>query len=243
MASPTPVFIVCSPRARVGRTLLARLLVEYFKADDRPIAAFDANPDNFALCDQLPGDTAIASLNDVRGEMALFDQIINADGIPKVIDLGAGPFDRFVAVAQEIDFVGEAHRCGVAPVALYLVDADPRSNQGYRVLRERLRQLPLIPVVNAVLPGFGHGAVKAPPTPDGEPPMEIPRLSPVVRGVIARPSFSISGYMTGDVDQTTELFGWIRHMFVQFRELELRLTLANLKPSLDAELRRVVRDS
>lgn len=242
MSRQTPVFIVCSPRTRVGKTLVARLLVDYCKTEGRPVAAFDANPENFALAEHLPADTAIASLHDVRGEMALFDQLVAGDGTAKVIDLGAGLFDRFFAVAQDIDLLGEAHRCGIAPVALYLVDADPRSNQGYRVLRERLPRLALIPVVNTALPGLRSGATSLPAAPGGEPPLEIPRLSPVVRGVVERPSFSFSAYMTGDVDRTTELYAWTRQMFVQFREIELRMLLANLQPSLDAELRRLVQE-
>ena len=36
-----PLYIVCSPRKGVGKTLLARLLAEFYFAHDRPIAAFD----------------------------------------------------------------------------------------------------------------------------------------------------------------------------------------------------------
>jgi len=240
MPRQTPVFIVCSPRAGVGKTLVARLLIEYFKTERQPVVGFDANPDNFAMADQLPADTAIASLLDVRGEMALFDQLVSADGTVKVVDLSAGLFDRFFAVAQDIGFVREARQSGVVPVALYLVDADPRSSQGYRVLRDRLRQMTLVPVVNTAIPGLRFRADNLPTAPGGEPPLDIPRLTPLVRGVIARPSFSVSGYMSGQADETTELFGWIRHMFVQFREIELRMLLANLSPSIDAELRRIV---
>ena len=50
----TPVFIVCSPLPRVGKTLVARLLVEFFVADERPVAAFDLNPDGYALAAQAP---------------------------------------------------------------------------------------------------------------------------------------------------------------------------------------------
>jgi len=71
----TPIFIVTSSRPRVGKTLIARALTEYFCAQRRLVAAFDVNPDEFRLIDHLPAYTAAASLNDTRGEMALFDQL------------------------------------------------------------------------------------------------------------------------------------------------------------------------
>ena len=40
-AGTGPLYIVCSPRRNVGKTLLARLLAEFYFAHDRPVAAFD----------------------------------------------------------------------------------------------------------------------------------------------------------------------------------------------------------
>ena len=105
MPEPTPVFIVTSSRPRVGKT--ARALTEYFCAQRRPVAAFDVNPDEFKLIDHLPAYAAASSLNDTRGEMALFDQLVLEDQVPKVVDLGHQPFDRFFAVMQQIDFATE----------------------------------------------------------------------------------------------------------------------------------------
>jgi len=70
MQRQTPIFIVTSPRPRVGKTLVARALTEYFLALRKPVAAFDVNPDEFKLIDYLPAYTAAASINDTRSEMA-----------------------------------------------------------------------------------------------------------------------------------------------------------------------------
>ena len=58
MQRRTPIFIVTSSRPRVGKTLIARALTEYFCAQNRPVAAFDVNPDEFNLIDHLPAYTA-----------------------------------------------------------------------------------------------------------------------------------------------------------------------------------------
>ena len=60
MERRTPIFIIASPRPRVGKTLLARTLAEFFRSEDRPVSAFDCNPGEFALVDYLPGYTAVA---------------------------------------------------------------------------------------------------------------------------------------------------------------------------------------
>ena len=83
MARRTPVFIACSPRPRVGKTLLARLLTEFYRAEGRPVAAFDVNPNEFMLVDYLPRYTAVASIGDTLGQMALFDELITPDEPPR----------------------------------------------------------------------------------------------------------------------------------------------------------------
>ena len=143
------------PRPRVGKTLIARALTEYFCAQSRPVAAFDVNPDEFKLIDHLPAYTAAASLNDTRGEMALFDQLVLEDQVPKVVDLGHQPFDRFFAVMQQIDFAAEARRRAIAPMVLFIADPDERARQGYAMLADRFPDLPLVPVFNENVPQVG----------------------------------------------------------------------------------------
>lgn len=137
MERRTPIFILASPRPRVGKTLLSRLLAEFFHADGRSVMAFDVNPDDFALVDYLPAYTAVATVNDVQGQMALFDQLVVPDGMPKVIDLGYTMFEKFFSVMQEIAFEREAQQKSVAPVVLFVADGDRRTRQGYDMLRDR----------------------------------------------------------------------------------------------------------
>jgi hypothetical protein len=60
----------------------------------------------------------------------------------------------------------------------------------------------------------------------------IPRLSPIVRGVIDRPGFSFGAYMANQQGGPTEVHGWISTIFAEFRDLELRLLLGQLQSSL-----------
>jgi hypothetical protein len=232
MQRRTPLFIVTSSRPRVGKTLIARALTEYFCAQSRPVAAFDVNPDEFKLIDHLPAYTAAASLNDTRGEMALFDQLVLDDQVPKVVDLGHQPFDRFFAVMQQIDFAAEARRRGIAPMVLFVADPDKRARQGYAMLKDRFPELPLVPVLNEFVHRVGAYRANFPPTRRGGEPIGIPALTPVVRSVVDRQNFSFISFVVKSGDTTSELFEWMRDVFISFRELEVRLLLGEIAPQL-----------
>jgi hypothetical protein len=228
MQRQTPIFIVTSSRPRVGKTLVARALTEYFLALRKPVAAFDVNPDEFKLIDYLPGYTAAASINDIRGEMALFDQLVVGDQAPKVVDLSHMLFEKFFVLMQQLNFAREAHRRGVAPMVLFVADPDERSRQGYAMLADKFPDLALVPVLNEAVPQIARYGGNFPPTRRGGPAVEIPALSPVLRSVIEKRTFSFLDYAAKTADGTTELYGWIRRTFVTFRDLEVRLLLGEM---------------
>jgi hypothetical protein len=238
MKRRTPIFIVTSPRQRVGKTLVARTLAEFFHADGRSVAAFDVNPDQFSLVEYLPADTAVASVEDTRGQMALFDQLVQPDGVPKVVDLGHSQFDRFFTVMQDIGFAREAHVNAIVPTVLFVCDQDVRSRQGYAMLRDRFPDLALVPVFNEGIGPTMRYRTKFPQTRLGGAPLTIPSLSGVVRQVTERPGFSFASYSFNATDTTTELYGWTKRVFLEFRDLELRLLLEELKPSLTFDRQR-----
>lgn len=232
MQSRTPVFIVTSSRPRVGKTLIARALTEYFPVQRRPVAAFDVNPDDFKLADHLPGYTAAASIGDTRGEMALFDQLIEPDEVPKVVDLGHLMFERFFTVLRDIDFLAAARRNGIAPMVLFITEADERARQGYAMVRERFPQLALVPVFNEQMPRLDAYRQSYPPTSLGGDPIRVPALTAVVRSVVERQGFSFVSYAKKATDPTAELYEWMRQVFISFRELEVRLLLGGMAPQL-----------
>ncbi len=222
----TPVFIVCSPRPRVGRTLIARLLVDYLVADGRVPFAFDANPDDPVLSDYHPGCTVPASLANTYGEMALFDRLILYDGRPKVIDLGPNLFDAFFSSAETIGFVDGARARRIDTVALFVVENHARANAALQGLPRRFPSMTVVPVVNDMLFPFG---ASLPPLPEEDmPPLRIGLLPQMLHGIVMRPRFSLGGYFATQSEQRTMLHRWIADGFVGFRDVELRLHIAQL---------------
>lgn len=233
----TPLFIVASPRPQVGKTFVARLLTDFLRLDDGDAVAFDLNPDGEALRDFLPKVASTADLSDVRQQMALFDCLIVADGIAKVIDLGTGWFERFFAIMEEIGFVPEACRRSIEPMILFAADPHPASAKAYGDLRSRFPAAIVVPVFNeAILQGrklrdqfkFDRAA---------SVPLQIPMLAPALKSFADKSAYSFADFHSllpsgVPLGPAFELRTWTKRTFLEFRELELRLLLEKLRAAL-----------
>jgi hypothetical protein len=216
----TPVYIICSPRPLVGRTLIARLLSEFLLLKNGTVAAFDINLKEPSLLEYLPDITETAEVDDTLGKMALMDRLIINDGVAKVIDLGFHAFDEFFRMSDEIGFMKEAARRGVSPIVLFVGDTDRVSARGYPMLQRQIPATALVTIDNEYVvrgelpPAFAQGKV-----------VRIAALPVFLKTYIDRLTFSFTEYLRNEKDPSTELHQWIRRNYFSFRELELNLIL------------------
>jgi hypothetical protein len=216
----TPVYIVCSPRPQVGKTLLARLLSEFLLLKNGEVLAFDIAIREPSLVDYVPDVTETAEIDDTYGKIQLMDRVIIDDGVAKVIDLGYYSFDEFFKMSEEIGFLKEAVRRNVAPVVLFCADTDRVSLRAYDGLQHQIPRSHLITVENEhVLRDDLPDWIK-----QGRL-LRIPALPLFLKTYIDRLSFSFTGYLRREKDTSTELHQWIRHNYYTLRELELGLIL------------------
>ena len=216
----TPVYIICSPRPLVGKTLVARLLCEFLLLKHGTVAGFDINLKEPSLLEYLPEITETAEVDDTFGKMALMDRLIVNDGTPKVIDLGFHAFDEFFKMSEEIGFMKEAARRGVAPVILFVADTDRASARGYAMLAQQIPATALVTIDNEyVVRG------ELPAAMDRGRVVRIGALPVFLKTYIDRLTFSLTEYLRNEKDSSTELHQWIRKNYVSFRELELSLIL------------------
>jgi hypothetical protein len=215
---PTPVYIVCSPRPQVGKTLIARLLTEFLLLKNGRVIGFDLNLKEPSLLDFLPNVTETAEIDDTFGKMQLMDRIVVDDGLAKVIDLGFHAFDEFFKMSQEIGFMKEAARRHVAPIILFVADTDRVSSRGYQVLERQIPPSRLVAVDNEyVVRGELPEALAAGRV------LRLSALPVFLKTYINRLTFSFTGYLRQEKDSSTELHQWIRRNYFSFRELELSL--------------------
>jgi hypothetical protein len=216
----TPVYIVCSPRPLVGKTLAARLLSEFLLLKNGAVASFDINLKEPSLLEYLPQTTETAEIDDTFGKMALMDRVIVNDGVAKVIDLGFHAFDEFFKMSEEIGFMKEAARRGVAPVVLFVADTDRASARGHATLQQQIPTEALVTIDNEfVLRG------ELPTAFEGGRVLRIAALPSFLKTYIDRLTFSFTDYLRHEKDSSTELHQWIRRNYLSFRDLELNLLL------------------
>jgi hypothetical protein len=216
----TPVYIICSPRPQVGKTLTARLLSEFLLLKNGRVTSFDINLKEPSLLDYLPNVTETADVIDTYGKMQLMDRLIVDDGMSKVIDLGFHAFDEFFKMSDEIGFLKEAARRNVAPIILLVADVDRNTARAHEMLKQQIPPNHLIVVDNEHVvrgelpPQMGKGRL-----------LRVTALPTFLKTYIDRLSFSFTGYLRQEKDSSTELHQWIRRNYFMFRELELNLIL------------------
>ena len=216
----TPIFIICSPRPLVGKTLIGRLLTEYLLLKHGTVTAFDINLKEPSLLEFLPTVTETADVIDTYGKMQLMDRLIVNDGVGKVIDLGFHAFDEFFKMTGEIGFMKEAARRGVSPLILFVADTDRVSARAFPMLQQQIPPPALVTVDNEHIvrgelpPAMARGRV-----------LRIAALPAFLKTYIDRLTFSFTGYLRNEKDSSTELHQWIRANYSSFRDLELNLLL------------------
>jgi hypothetical protein len=233
----TAVFIVASPRPATGKTFLARLIVDFLRMNGGPVEAFELSPGDVALSDQLPELTSYSDVDSTQARMRLFDRLILADGVAKVIDVGHLSFQRFFSVMDEIKFAEAAQRRSLEVIVLYAADAHPKSVTAYGILQRRLPSLILVPV-------FNDGILKGKKLRDQYPftraaavPIQIPLLPPALKAHAERSGLSFVDFHSQasapvPLGPAFELRSWTKRAFLEFREFELRLLMEKLRTSL-----------
>ena len=229
----TPLYVVCSPCRCVGKTLVARLLTEFYALADRPVAAFDLADEGPQLTDYLPNLATVADISDLRGQMAFFDRLIDDSDGAKIVDVSHRVFNNFCAVVREIGFSEEARRRSIEPRVLFIGGQDPKSpkspksTEAYETLQRSFTPASLVPVRNQI--ATGELSDDAAPTDMALTALDIPLLGFSLRALIDRQAFSFSELWRAaptplpDAGRA-ELLDWMEGVFLQFRELARSVT-------------------
>ena len=138
MAKPA-VMLVSADKGGVGKTTIARTLLDYFGARNIPTRAFDTEYPRGTLKRFHPGVTEVLDIHNVPDQMKIFDTL--QDGQVTVIDVRGGLMAPTLAALRDIGFIDTAkageikflvfHILGptiasldeIAETAKYLVDA------------------------------------------------------------------------------------------------------------------------
>jgi hypothetical protein len=109
MAKPT-VIIVGADKGGVGKTTVARTLLDYFTAHQVPARAFDTEAPRGTLKRFHPDTTDIVDINLVPDQMKIFDTLNSADASITVIDVRAGLMSQTLRALRDFGFIDAARK-------------------------------------------------------------------------------------------------------------------------------------
>src|SRR5262245_5752989 len=234
---PIHLFIVCSAHPRVGKTLTARLVTEFQHANERSVAAFDLGTDELALAEFLPAFATPASIADLSGQMALFEQLASDNGAQKVLDVGHRALAPLFMLMRDIDFAGEAARRAIQPIILFVNAPDETSTRACAILRAQFPSFGMVPVANEYVMQDQEAQELSASNISGVSTLRLPVLSPDLQTVIEQRPCSFAELHQSAQDELpselwNELDDWLRQCFRQLRELDLALIMHDLNASL-----------
>jgi hypothetical protein len=136
------------------------LLVDFLLSEARLGSAFDTNHLDPLLAAAFPKVVQIADLATTRGQMMLFDHLIEDDRTSKVVDLWHVSYDHFFQQAAELDFFNETLARGLKCVILLLTDLKERFVSEFASLSRRCRGADVVLVHNEGLIGGNVAAIQ-----------------------------------------------------------------------------------
>lgn len=227
MAPPPGVFIVCSDQHRNGKTLLARVLVDYLLLEERDPFVIDLSHPEGALRSYFPGRTAMVDFGHVSGQIKAFDTIIKAPGRDYVIDIPAQHLPKFCATVADLQFRQEIRKSGFRLIVFFIIDKGEESLKSATHVEDILAPDLFIPVRNEVVGS-------ALPRRFGGLTLTMPALEPEVLEIVNARRFSFRTFLLGEEQAVPlrvrpNLKTFLHSVISGFRDMEPALSLLNLR--------------
>jgi hypothetical protein len=109
MVNPT-VIIVGADKGGVGKTTVARTLLDYFTAHQIPARAFDTEAPKGTLKRFHPEATDIVDINLIPDQMKIFDTLNSAEAAVTLIDVRAGLMSQTLRALRDFGFIDAAKK-------------------------------------------------------------------------------------------------------------------------------------
>lgn len=229
MSQKTPVWIICAPFPKSGATTFSRLLVDHYLFTGRQIHLFETDLRNLSLETRFPDIVQTVDLATTPGQIALFDQLVQAGPIPRIVEISAQAHPLFVSQARNNGFFEEAFQHGLDPMIVFISNGTRKALDAGLMLQALWRRVPVVPVINEGLVRLGtklNDHLDAFPS---RRSFQVPKMEPLLREVIDDPHFSFADFMKTppaanhmSLVLRADLRDWILRVFAQFRSHELR---------------------
>lgn len=208
MAAPPTIYLVCSDRDGNGKTLLARILIDFLLANDRDPFCFDLGAPRGKLRGYFPGRTALVDFARPEGRDKLLSTLLDRPGRDYVIDVPAAQLAELCEAAKDAGLTATVHAKGSAIAVLYIVDNDEASLETAVTLEQILSPDLFVPVANRFI---GSALPEGVPG----PVLLMDKLHPDLESIIANRHFSLLAFLLGDEESVPSRFRATLRAFLQ----------------------------
>ena len=112
------VILIGADKGGVGKTTVARTLIDYFTAHQVPLRAFDTEAPKGTLKQFHPDVTDVVDMTKVPDQMKIFDTLNASDAAVTLIDIRAGLMSPTLQALRDIGFI-EAAKKGQLTFAVF----------------------------------------------------------------------------------------------------------------------------
>jgi hypothetical protein len=238
--------IVASPRARTGKTLLSRLIVDHLLLSGVPHVVFDTDAVERRLAGFFPDRSIVIDLDRVPDQMKLFDTLNSPVAITQVIDLTHRSFKKFFSLVRDIDFFSEAKAMGFEPVIFYIPDGEAEAYEQGIALRDQFRDSGFVLVRNE---GLGEPSRESLRNPSfaafvaHAPRMILQRLDPFFLTAIGDPKLSLSEFLRRSLMRESPAKMGTDQMSIAYMSREARSGITAWLQGALNEIRRVLHEA
>jgi hypothetical protein len=120
MTKPT-VIVIGADKGGVGKTTVARSLLDYFTANHVPIRAFDTEAPRGTLKRFHPDVTDVVDITSVPDQMRIFDTLADDEAKVTVIDVRAGLMSPTLRSLRDIGFLEAAKKGQLTFVVFHIL--------------------------------------------------------------------------------------------------------------------------
>ena len=127
MGQPT-VILIGADKGGVGKTTVARTLLDYFSAHEVPARAFDTEAPKGTLQHFHPEISEIVDVTSISGQMRIFDTV--SDATVTVVDVRAGLLSPTLHALRDIEFLGSVKQGQLTFIVFHVVGSSVASLEG-----------------------------------------------------------------------------------------------------------------
>ncbi len=148
MSARIPLWFICAPFPKSGASTFTHLLVDYHLYNKREVSLFDTDVHSRTLESLFPQLTQTIDLSTTPGQIALFDQLLEAGPQARIVEICAPAHQLFLSQVRDIGFFEEAEKNGFEPAILFVSNGKRLAIDAGTRLQAIWRRVPVIPVVN-----------------------------------------------------------------------------------------------